>query len=262
MTRELPVISVVTVCRNDLSGLRDTLIGVTNQSYDRVEHIVVDGASTDGTAEFLSGYQSEPSVNWTSEADEGIFDAMNKGVNRATGDVIVFMNAGDGFTDDSTLEFVAGEWALGSWEWGYGAMRYRTMDGDLIGGAIQSPFQARRFQLGFRFVPHQSMYISRSLFKMLDGYDVGFSYACDQELAMRAAAASAPATWVRFMSDFTTGGVHSQSSELHREMLIHRMRAKNGSLIAGSRLLDLAFVVVVSAWRHGRRRLAKSVAVR
>lgn len=96
-----PKITVITVCRNALSALRHTVDSVSHQSYAPLEYIIVDGASDDGTQEYLS---SLTGIHWSSEPDGGIYDAMNKGVARATGTWCVMMNAGDTFAADDVLE--------------------------------------------------------------------------------------------------------------------------------------------------------------
>lgn len=97
-------ISVVTVCRNAIDALEKTAASVNSQSCrDRLEFIIVDGASTDGTPALLEQMKRRRMVDTAvSEPDAGIYDAMNKGVAMATGRWIIFMNAGDTFADDTT----------------------------------------------------------------------------------------------------------------------------------------------------------------
>ena len=99
-------ISVITVALNVLPALRKTLASVICQSYNNYEYIVVDGASTDGTAEYLKT-ESTGVDKWISEPDKGIYEAMNKGTRMATGDYCIFMNAGDCFVDDKVLSRIA-----------------------------------------------------------------------------------------------------------------------------------------------------------
>ena len=96
-------VTVITVARNARNDLRRTMESVARLSYPDVEYIVVDGASTDGTVEML---EKSKGVRWTSEADRGIYDAMNKGVTKATSEWVIFMNAGDRFASDDVIERV------------------------------------------------------------------------------------------------------------------------------------------------------------
>ena len=100
------LISIVTVCRNDLANLRETELSVHSQTYPLREWIVVDGASSDGTPAHLAAID-EPSLRWMSEPDAGLYDAMNKGIALAKGDYVIFMNSGDAFFATSTLAEVA-----------------------------------------------------------------------------------------------------------------------------------------------------------
>src|SRR5690348_12967350 len=85
-------ISIVTPTFNGIVTLKETIESVLRQDYSNWEHIVIDGGSTDGTLDLLRSY---PHLQWNSEKDEGHYDAMNKGVARATGDVIAILNADD-----------------------------------------------------------------------------------------------------------------------------------------------------------------------
>lgn len=99
-----PKISVITVCRNVLADVQRTAASVMEQTYTNYEYIFVDGASTDGTVEWL---KEQNGIIWCSEPDKGIYDAMNKGVRLAKGEWIIFMNAGDTFYDKDVLHRIA-----------------------------------------------------------------------------------------------------------------------------------------------------------
>jgi len=96
-------ISVVTICYNAASVIEETILSVINQTYPKVEYIIIDGNSTDGTVDIIKKYESKI-TKWISEPDSGIYDAMNKGLKYAAGDYIIFMNAGDSFCHDKVLE--------------------------------------------------------------------------------------------------------------------------------------------------------------
>ena len=101
-----PLISVVTIVFNDILGIEKTVKSVIYQTYKNLEFIVIDGASTDGTLEIIKKYQSSIDF-YLSEKDEGIYDAMNKGIENCHGDFVIFLNAGDVFASDKTLAEVA-----------------------------------------------------------------------------------------------------------------------------------------------------------
>ena len=102
-----PLISVVTICYNAKNDLEKTILSVLSQTYQDIEYIVIDGGSTDGTVDIIHKY-SERLFYWISEPDKGIYDAMNKGMDRATGSWINFMNAGDTFCDNEVIKNIFG----------------------------------------------------------------------------------------------------------------------------------------------------------
>jgi glycosyltransferase involved in cell wall biosynthesis len=102
MTSNQPKISIITVVRNAAADLEKTICSVTGQDYSRVEFIVIDGGSTDGTVDVLKSQVDHVSY-WVSEPDKGIYDAMNKGLAKATGEWVNFMNAGDVFFNNRVL---------------------------------------------------------------------------------------------------------------------------------------------------------------
>ena len=102
-----PLISVVTICYNAKNHLEKTILSVLSQTYQDIEYIIIDGGSTDGTVDIIHKY-SERLFYWISEPDKGIYDAMNKGMDRATGSWINFMNAGDTFCDNEVIKNIFG----------------------------------------------------------------------------------------------------------------------------------------------------------
>ena len=95
-------ITVVTVCYNVVSTIEATIKSVLGQTHDDIEYIIIDGGSTDGTVDVIRRYAPQLAY-WVSEPDKGIYDAMNKGLAKATGDYINFMNAGDTFSSPTTV---------------------------------------------------------------------------------------------------------------------------------------------------------------
>lgn len=103
MSNSKPVLTIITVVYNACNLIGKTINSVLNQSYDDIEYIIIDGASTDGTVELLAEQIANLS-HFLSESDQGIYDAMNKGLARATGDYILFLNAGDELATDTIVE--------------------------------------------------------------------------------------------------------------------------------------------------------------
>mgnify|MGYP001033420933 FL=1 len=103
------LISVVTVSYNAVLTIEQTILSVINQTYPNVEYIIIDGGSTDGTVDIIKKY-ADKIAYWVSEPDKGIYDAMNKGGLKATGDFIQFLNAGDWFENEHVIEKIFKDW--------------------------------------------------------------------------------------------------------------------------------------------------------
>ena len=152
-------ISVVTVCYNAVQTLEKTMLSVLNQTYPDVEYIIIDGGSTDGTVNIIKKY-ADRLAYWVSEPDKGIYDAMNKGIDVATGEWINFMNAGDTFYEVNTLAqactFMEGQVA----DIVYGDAKYIYEWGDII----RKPFALSELRKHMIFC-HQSAFVKIDLIK-------------------------------------------------------------------------------------------------
>lgn len=230
---------------NNLDGLRLTAANVQNQDYVNIQHVIVDGASEDGTPEWLQGYNPIFDAKKISEPDDGLYDAMNKGLAMATGDLVVFLNGGDTFCDEKVLTYVASEWSLGSWSWGYGGINYISSDRQYLSSYNLVPFQPRRVQLGLAYVPHPATFMSRDLLLELEGFRPEFGWSADQDLGVRAALHSAPAVWPRPLTDFLVGGAHSQGSLRDVAERYSRIRSQNDLTVMRSPLADRIFTASI-----------------
>ncbi|MEA2029006.1 MAG: glycosyltransferase family 2 protein [Campylobacterota bacterium] len=105
---EKPKISIITVVWNNKETIKDAIDSVLAQTYDNIEYIVVDGASTDGTVEIVHSY-GDKITKFVSEKDNGLYDAMNKGIGLASGDIVGILNSDDFYTDNDVIEKVVKE---------------------------------------------------------------------------------------------------------------------------------------------------------
>ena len=178
-----PSISIITVSYNAVATIEKTILSVINQSYSNIEYIIIDGGSTDDTLNIIKKYQ-EKIAYWVSEPDKGIYDAMNKGLARANGDYVVFLNAGDRFPAADTIEKVA----LAA-EVGDGERRPAVVYGDtdivdekgnfLYHRRLQPPEKLswRSFRDGM-LVCHQAFYARLDIAKKIP-FDTRFRYSAD-----------------------------------------------------------------------------------
>lgn len=98
-------VSIITVCLNAVTTIDVTIKSVLSQTYKNIEYLVIDGASNDGTVPLLEKYKQQGVIKFISEKDEGIYSAMNKGIRVSTGDIILFLNAGDYFVSSEVIDF-------------------------------------------------------------------------------------------------------------------------------------------------------------
>jgi glycosyltransferase involved in cell wall biosynthesis len=243
-----PRFSIVTIAWNDRAGIAATWRSLVDQSFVDWEWIVVDGASTDGTAEWLSSL-TDARVSWRSEPDDGIYPAMNKGIERADGELVLFLNAGDRLSDADVLERVHQHQQQGGWSWAYGGLRYVDADGQVVGTLQAHAFSMLAFRLGLRFVPHPATYFERGLLERVAPYDPAFGMAADQELMMRAAQLVAPASMPWPLADFALGGVSTTAPADAFVLASRDIRRAHAGRFGGSALIDdtvtsgLAFAV-------------------
>ena len=168
-----PMFSIITVCRNNLDGLIRTRESVISQSYSNYEWFVIDGASSDGTKSYLEGLPLD-TCNWISEPDMGLYDAMNKGIARANGTYVLFLNSGDELANSNVLESVVSYCVQGTMpHFIYGDAYEEQPDGSY---AEKKAYTHRMIWYGM-FTHHQAMFFLRSI--MPASYSLDLRYAAD-----------------------------------------------------------------------------------
>jgi glycosyltransferase involved in cell wall biosynthesis len=177
-------VSIITPSLNSVDTIEDTLLSVENQSHADIEHIVVDGDSTDGTVDIIKKHESRL-AKWVSEKDQGIYDAMNKGISMASGDIIGILNSNDVYADQEAIEQVVRCF--------YANPELDSVYGDLFYVAkkdinrvirhwktgIQKPFNS-----GWH-PPHPAFFIKKGVLKEYGSFDLSFKLSADFELMLR-----------------------------------------------------------------------------
>ena len=182
-------ISIITATYNSARTVRDTMESVLRQSYADYEYIVVDGASKDNTVDIIREYEPrfEGRMRWISEPDKGIYDAMNKGIAMATGDVVGIINSDDFFTSDSIVEGVSEEFKKdAALDAIYGDIHF-VKDEDLTKCTrYYSSSYFRPWLLRFGFMPaHPSFYVRKEVYEKYGLYDLAFRTSSDFEMMVR-----------------------------------------------------------------------------
>ena len=211
-----PKLSVITIVYNNVRDIERTMLSVINQTYQNVEYIIVDGLSNDGTLDIIHKY-SDKVAKLISEKDEGIYDAMNKGLAASTGDYVVFMNSGDEFYAADTVAnvFAVAEDA----DIYYGETEMINDAGESLGQRrhkAPDTFTWRGFKLGMS-ISHQAIYVRRSL---TEPYDRRYQLSADIDWIIRAAKKAKKIVNVhQYVAKYLVGGM---SKTKHRQSLMER----------------------------------------
>lgn len=171
-------LSIITVNLNNAEGLRKTIESVISQTYSDFEYIVIDGASTDGSVDIIKKYANEMTY-WVSEPDKGIYNAMNKGINIAKGEYLLFLNSGDCLIKDEILSEIA----------------VNQKFSDIFFGSVRILNAERKIlyppeDITFRFlyntnIPHQAEFIKKELFLKYGLYDEKYKILADYDFNIR-----------------------------------------------------------------------------
>ncbi|WP_428328434.1 glycosyltransferase family 2 protein [Mucilaginibacter sp.] len=176
-------ISLITVSFNAEGTIRRCIESVISQNFKAIEYIIIDGGSIDQTINIINQYKNNISII-LSEPDKGIYDAMNKGIKLATGDVVGMLNADDFFADDKVLSTVADAFIQQNVEITYGDLDYVSLDDKIIRKWRSGKYLRSNFSWGW-MPPHPTFYCKRNLFEKLGFYSLGYGTAADYELMLR-----------------------------------------------------------------------------
>ena len=176
-------ISIITVCYNSAKTIEKTFQSVQSQTYNNIEYIVVDGGSKDTTLDIVEKYKDLVSKS-VSEPDKGLYDAMNKGIKMATGDVVGILNSDDIFTDNTVLENIANFHLQKNVDASVGNIIQFNEEGKTVRKYSAKNWNPEKLKIGF-MPPHPSIFFKRELFKRLGLYDLTFKSGADYELIIR-----------------------------------------------------------------------------
>ena len=184
MHQPLPLVSIITTAYNSEKTIRDTLISVASQDYPNIEHIIIDGNSTDKTLSLISGFAHVTKV--ISEKDSGIYDAMNKGLRVSTGEIIGLLNSDDFYVSTTVIRQVVEKLMTDQTDSLYGDLVYvhpeetRKVKRTWIAGK----FHPRKFLYGW-MPPHPTFFVRRKIYEVLGEFNTNLKSAADYELMLR-----------------------------------------------------------------------------
>ncbi len=176
-------VSIITVALNAVRSIADTLSSVTSQSYKDIEHIVIDGGSTDGTQEVVKQFPHV--VKFISEKDDGLYFAMNKGLSFATGDVVVMLNADDEYINNEVISKVVKNFQIHNSDVVYGDLIYvHPTQKKIVRTWKSGSYRPSKFYQGW-MVPHPTFFVKREFYERLGYFNTDLKYAADYELMLR-----------------------------------------------------------------------------
>jgi len=198
---QLPLVSIVTPSYNQADFLEETIRSVLAQNYPRIEYLIVDGGSTDGSLEIIQRYASQLAW-WVSEADRGQTDAINKGFARASGEILAWLNSDDSYRPNAVAEAVGFLQANPEAGMVYGDANLVDDAGALIAKFPARQTDYRRLMQGYVHIPQQAAFFRADLWRQVGPLDPSFYFAMDYDLWVRLARISPlryyPRLWANF----------------------------------------------------------------
>lgn len=243
---EFPLVTVVTVCFNAESTIKETLLSVKAQDYPHIEHLIIDGCSTDKTLEIVKEFGFE-STRIISEPDQGIYDAMNKGWRLGQGSIIGFLNADDYFATSDVVSHLVSMFANNmSYLWGFGITECLNLDtGTSVHVGRKPPPKIgswQKRQLIISGCGHPTVYTKREVFEDVGGFDLQYKICADSDWVIRAWQKYPPLFFNKKMVVMILGGASSNKRVIFELFRIHQRHYKN------SILNRLAFIRHMAGW--------------
>lgn len=176
-------ISIITVVYNNEATIRDAIESVLNQTYSNIEYVIIDGNSKDNTVSIIEEYKERLGY-FSSQPDKGLYDAMNKGIQMATGDLIGILNSDDTFNSNSVIEDIANFHKQNDIDASIGNIIQHRENGQIVRLYSSKCWNPEKLKIGF-MPPHPSIFFKRNLFHKFGNYELGFKIGADYELITR-----------------------------------------------------------------------------
>lgn len=206
-------ISIITITYNSAKTVQRTLESVLSQTYPDIEHVIVDGASTDGTKEIIEAYAAKhKNVRWVSEKDNGIYDALNKGIGMASGDVIGFLHSDDKLYSPDSIGQIAAAFLTSETDVVYGDLQYCNGD-RVIRRWKSNAFNPRALKYGW-MPPHPTVYVRREVYQQVGPYDEWFRISADYDMMLRIFTAGYQTRYIpEVLVSMETGGASNRNAK-------------------------------------------------
>ncbi len=178
-------VSIITIAYNSGKSIADAINSVVSQSYPNIEYIIVDGKSKDNTVEVVKSFGNKIS-KFVSEPDKGIYDALNKGINMATGDIIGFMHSDDLFAHQDVIAHVVEKFKIKDTDSIYGDLQYVYKEDTtkVLRYWKSGDFSLKQLKLGW-MPPHPTLYIKKWVYEKYGGFNIEMGIAADYDSMLR-----------------------------------------------------------------------------
>ncbi|MDA9312916.1 glycosyltransferase [Vicingaceae bacterium] len=178
-------VSIITVCYNSATTIEDTIQSVLGQTYDAIEYIIIDGASSDETLQIMDKYKNDISV-LVSEKDKGMYDAINKGIQLSTGDIIGILNSDDFYIDNSVISEVVQQMQREKADSLYSDLYYVATEdtNKVVRNWVSGKYNRQKFLCGW-MPPHPTFFVKRKAYEKYGNFNLDLKSAADYELMLR-----------------------------------------------------------------------------
>ena len=254
----LPLVSIVTPSFNQARFLESTIQSVLSQSYPRLEYIIVDGGSTDGSQDIIKKY-SDKLAWWVSEKDKGQTEALNKGFAHAKGDILAWLNSDDTYLPDAVTSAVQIFREYPQLGLVYGSANFINEAGQIIGKFHAAQTNLHLLRQGYVHIPQQASFFRGNLWRSVGPLDPTFYFAMDYDLWVRIAARSqikyVPQIWANFRLH-TAGKTIAADDRCWPEMLRVHYR-DGGSFISVIVAKYYVRKLIAPLWNWRRRLMSR-----
>lgn len=182
--KKKPLVSIITVCFNSEKTIRNTIESVLNQTYSNIEYIIIDGKSTDNTINIIKEYETKfnklnKKLLFKSEKDNGIYDAMNKGIKISNGEIVGIINSDDNYELDAVEAIIENYNIDNSYDIIHGLLKYYNNDQlYMIRGCSEKVLKKH-------MIEHPACFIKKSIYEKIGYYDCNYKYAADYDLLLK-----------------------------------------------------------------------------
>ncbi len=206
---DLPKVSIITICKDSEKYIRQTIESVLNQTYPNIEYIIIDGQSKDDTLKIIDEFVPlfEGRLICLSEKDEGIYDAMNKGVKRATGEIVGIINSDDWYEKDAVESVVDAYLSDKKVAWFHGNLNWIDVEREQI--TLSKPLKELGQYSFYYWMPvfHPTVFIKKEAYEKVGLFDTQYRSAADYDLILRLMKSDLPSKYIdKVIANFREGG--------------------------------------------------------